>query len=94
MPYQLEGWIPKHIYEGETGRNGFTRGLEHLAALRLQDEENAMWKHCLVEHDGREAEFEMKILRTFKSCLDRQVNEAVQIIISKADIVMNSKSEF
>ena len=84
----------KSIYEGETGRNGFTRGLEHLAALRLQDEENAMWKHCLVEHDGREAEFEMKILRTFKSCLDRQVNKAVRIIISKADIVMNSKSEF
>ena len=53
-----------------------------------------MWKHCLVEHDGREAEFEMKVLRTFKSCLDRQVNEAVRINISKADIVMNSKSEF
>ena len=36
------------IYEGETCRDGFTRGLEHLAALRLEDEENAMWKHCTV----------------------------------------------
>ena len=53
-----------------------------------------MWKHCVVEHDGNKAEFEMKILRTFNSCLDRQVNEAVRIIITKADIVMNSKSEF
>ena len=84
----------QRIHEGETGRNGFTRGLEHLAALRLQDEDNAMWKHCLVQHDGREAEFEMKILRTFKNCLDRQVNKAVRIISSKADIVMNSKPEF
>ena len=53
-----------------------------------------MWKHCVVQHEGRKAEFEMKMLRTFNSCLDRQVNEAVRIIITKADIVLNSKSEF
>ena len=67
-------------YERETGRNGFTRGLEHLASLRLEDEENAMWKHCVVQHEGRQAEFEMKMLRTFNSCLDSQVNEALRII--------------
>ena len=76
------------------GRNGFTRGLEHLAALRLEDEDNTMWKHCVVEHDGNRAEFETKMLKILKSCLDRQVNEAVRIITTKADIVMNSKSEF
>ena len=81
-------------YEGESGRNGFTRGLEHLKAVRLKDEENAIWKHCLVEHEGNKAEFEMKILRSFNSCLERQVNEAVRIIISKADLVLNSRSEF
>ena len=53
-----------------------------------------MWKHCLVRHDGLKAEFEMKILRTFNSCLERQVNEAVRIVITKADIILNSKSEF
>ena len=36
----------------------------------------------------------MKILRTFDSCLDRQVNEAVRITITKLDIVIISKSEF
>ena len=77
------------MYEGETGRNGFTRGLEHLAALRLEDEENAMWKHCVVQHGGVEAEFEMKMLRSCNSCLERQVNEAVRIIINRADIVTN-----
>ena len=53
-----------------------------------------MWKHCVVQHGGVEAEFEMNILRSFNSCLERQVNKAVRIIINKADIIMNSKSEF
>ena len=53
-----------------------------------------MWKHCLIEHDGSVAEFEMKMLRSFKSCLERQMNEAVRIMITSADIVLNSKSEF
>ena len=36
----------------------------------------------------------MKALRSFKSCLLRQVNEAVRISSSRADIMLNSKSEF
>ena len=36
----------------------------------------------------------MKSLGVFKSCLTRQVNEAVRIGMSKADCVLNSKSEF
>ena len=49
-----------------------------------------MWKHCVaVEHDGNRAEYEMTMLRIFNNCLDRQVNEAVRIITTKADIVMN-----
>ena len=51
-------------------------------------------KHCVVRHEGETNEFKMKILRSFNSCLDRQVNEAVRIIITKADIGFNSKSEF
>ena len=82
------------FYEGESGRNGFTRGLEHLAAIRMKDEQNAMWKHVLVEHNGNNPEFEMKVLKSFNSCLERQVNEAVRIIITKADLVLNSRSEF
>ena len=34
------------------------------------------------------------MLRSFKSYLERQVNEAVRIMIKSADIVLNSKSEF
>ena len=36
----------------------------------------------------------MKALRCFSSCLSKQCNEAVRITESKAEIVMNSKSEW
>ena len=81
-------------YEGETGRNGYTRGIEHLAAMRLEDDENALWKHCQIDHDGRTAEFSMTVLRSHRTPLVRQVNEAVRIVISKAECIMNSKSEW
>ena len=82
------------LHDGETGGNCYTRGKQHQAASRLEDENNALWKHCLVEHDGRKAEFSMKQTNVFKTCLVRQVNEAVRIEMSKADSVMNSKAEF
>ena len=81
-------------YDGETGCNCYTRGKQHTAALRLEDEENALWKHCLVEHGGEKVNFSMKQTNVFKSCLVRQVNEAVRIEMSTADCVMNSKAEF
>ena len=31
------------LYEGKTGRKGFTRGAEHLAALRLESEVSPLW---------------------------------------------------
>ena len=36
----------------------------------------------------------MEALRSFSSCLARQINEAVRITSSSATIIMNSKSEF
>ena len=82
------------LYDGETGSNCYTRGKQHQAALRLEDKNNALWKHCLVEHDGMKAEFSMKQTNVFKTCLVRQVNEAVRIEMSKADCILNSKAEF
>ena len=81
-------------YEGETGKNCYTRGKQHLDALRLEDEENALWKHCVVEHDGIKADFSMKSVGVFFSCLVRQINEAVRIEMSPAQCVMNSKAEW
>ena len=57
-------------------------------------EENPLWKHCMVEHEGEKVEFSMKVLGSFHSAMARQVNEGVRIKRSKADCLMNSKSEF
>ena len=81
-------------YCGETGANCYVRGKQHKSGLRLKDEGNALWKHCVVEHEGEQAEFSMKQTGVFQSCMARQVNEAVRIEMSKADCLLNSKSEF
>ena len=60
----------KTCYYGESSKNGYTRGGEHRATFRLKNEENAWYKHCLLEHDGMQAEF--------SSCLVMQANEAVR----------------
>ena len=47
-----------------------------------------------MEHGGEKVEFSMKVLGSFQSSKARQVNEGVRIKRSKADCLMNSKSEF
>ena len=82
-------------YEGETGRNAYSRGLEHQEDLRNEKEDSPLWKHCVLEHNGEKQSFVMKTLKSFKSCLQRQVNEAVRISASKIEVVvMNSRNEF
>ena len=52
--------------------------------MRLGDQNNALYKHCVLEHGGAKAEFSMRALASYQSCLVRQVNEAVRIGGSKA----------
>ena len=40
------------LYDGETGRNAYARGLEHQDGLRNECEKNALWKHCTLVHGG------------------------------------------
>ena len=84
----------KTTYEGETGRNAFTRGLEHQSGLQSKSENSALWKHCVLEHASQEADFSMEIVQCHSTCLSRQVHEAVRILRTDAEIILNSKSEF
>lgn len=81
-------------YEGETGRNAYSRGLEHSEDLRSEKEDTPLWKHCLLSHNGMKQSFVMKPLRNFSSPLQRQANEGVRITSSRAQILMNSKNEW
>ena len=81
-------------YDGESGNNGFTRGLDHQDGLDKKREVNPLWKHCEIQHNGEKVNFKMVCLKSFPSAFMRQVNEGVRIANSKADICMNSKAEF
>ena len=81
-------------YIGESGRNAYSRGLEHQEDLRNEKEDSPLCKHCTLVHDGEKPHFTMKVEKCFSSCLERQVNEAVQITCSKAEHILNSRSEF
>ena len=70
------------------------KGIKHLDAFRLEDGENAIWRHCEVDHEGRMTIFSVRILRIHRTALLQQVNEAVRIIISKAECSRNSKTEW
>ena len=56
-------------YEGESGSNGYSRGGEHFTALDLKQEDNALWKHCLVAHGGERVEFSFLHGREFSEKL-------------------------
>ena len=54
------------VYHGETGRNVYSRGLEHLAGVQNKKEDNQLWKHCLLQHNGQqviESNFHLKSSR-------------------------------
>ena len=82
-------------YWGETGRDCYSRGEEHLKGCRDKCEDNPMWKHVWDSHGGEGGEelFTMKMEASFKKPLARQIREGVEIEASKGEL-MNSKSEW
>ena len=85
----------KAEYWGETGRDGYARGGEHLKGCRDKDKENALWKHIEGEHGGEKGDeiFTMRIDRGFKKALARQICEGVAIETCEGQ-VLNSKAEW
>ena len=45
-------------------------------------------------HEHLQQVFKREVVKSFKRCLDRQMNEAVRIISSKSEIVLNRESDF
>ena len=82
------------VYEGETDRNGYSRGHEHLEGLGKEKEDNPLWKHCQLQHGGLKVKFKMVCLKSFKTAFMRHINEGFRIACCQADICMNSKSEY
>ena len=80
-------------YKGETSRNMYTRGNEHLQQFKSRSKASAMWAHCIKHHDSRPVEFKMEQTASFSTSHRRQVAEGVQIR-NYPGIPMNRKSEW
>ena len=84
------------LYVGETSRNLYTRGKEHVGSSRRRDgdtESGFMRRHMEEAHDGGIGRFSAKVTHSNKDCLSRQVREGV--LIRKAGVcALNTKSEW
>jgi len=73
----------------------YERGKKHLSEFHSGLSSNAMVIHNRKHHDGSPVlNFRMEAIKTFISPLERQLNEALRIKYSDADILMNSGSEW
>ena len=93
------------VYEGESSRNGYTRGNEHTEAIRKKNMTNALAKHTKEYHGGHEVQFDMSVTSVHKDPLSRQIQEGVNIanggcnsIVKKqkgmTKLLLNSKLEY
>ena len=82
-------------YKGESGRNGFSRGEEHLDYWEANDEEKSvLWLHSVHHHQSRQGvNYSMRVTGAFKDPLDRQIMERIQIQNFKGPVLMNRRSE-
>jgi hypothetical protein len=82
-------------YKGETGRNGYTRGTEHLDSLAAQSEEKSvLWLHSVHHHQGRvDVPYSMRVTGVFRDTLDRQIMERVNISNFAGPVLMNRRNE-
>ena len=81
-------------YWGESHRTWWDRFQDHKRALENLGEKYATVKHHLNHHANVPPNFKYKLHKTWKSTLERQVGEALEINSSPPESLMNSKSEW
>ena len=83
------------VYVGETARNGFSRGLEHIASVARRDPHSPLFIHCLEEHNGRTVMFRMEVTGAYGGDpLKRQITESVNIQNLPAHQLLNRRDEW
>ena len=81
-------------YDGESGFSAYNRFKSHQTSTK-----NAFARHLNDFHPDKVKDhtgFKVKVEKTYKKCLDRQVSEGINIFANadKLDIQMNSKLDF
>ena len=103
LGYEIECLIcGQHIkskYAGETGKNMFQRGSQHVDDVEKRRGNTPLWKHIVEKHGGVMAvpiysHFKMDLVKFFSSAQRRKADEGVRISHLDQDTRMNSKDEF
>ena len=85
------------VYIGETGRNAYTRGVEHDNDLRNKSKNSVLWRHTSQEHhdDDTPPTYTMRVtaINTNDATM-RQVVEGIQIQKISPDVIINNRSEW
>ena len=85
--------VMKYTLIGESSRNLYTRGAEHVQKYNNKKDKSFMTEHQQQKHNSEPANFRFKVTKTFRDPLSRQTYEAVAIRRETGEI-LNSKSEF
>ena len=89
---EMTGATPA-LYVGESARSLYERTGEHWLAAEQQKEESHMYQHVVEAHNGEsKPSSNFKVVRSFKTALDRQVAEAIRIEMRGS--VLNRRGEF
>ena len=85
-----------NFYFGETFRDAFTRGCEHVADYYAKSEDSHMYKHIMDVHPDckpRDINFGMSVVKKHRSSFERMILEAV-LIYRGGQNVLNSRSQY
>ena len=89
--------IDEGVYHGQTSRNAFLRGAEHIDEFNKKVDKSVLWKHCRNKHNGQTEgiDFRMNVVGVYhRDPMKRQIAEAVRIQETSPDELMNDKSEY
>ena len=83
------------IYNGQSGKNVFSRGKEHMDEYNRKRNSSVLWSHCLEKHSGIQQTFTMTVKDTCRNdCMKRQILEAIRVRQTKPDHSMNTRTEW
>ena len=83
-------------YTGETSRNFYTRAKEHLEKSKKSENDHLdsfISNHQLQHHNGALPDFKVKVLKSFKDPLSRQVYEGIYIR-RQSGASLNTKQDY
>ena len=87
-----------YVYYGESARNSYCRGIEHLKGIEKRDSNSVFVEHVRDRHGSDFTSdicsgFRMSVKETHKTALERQITEAVKIDSTNKQI-LNRKTGY